>query len=274
MRNLSAGTDRLVGYARASTVATASRRERRKAQHVDNQVARLYDAGCEMVFTDEVSGKDASLGQVPGLPAARRHAQLYQAGSHRPQPAQPRRGGGRPVRPRRQHAEPRPGRHRYDHAARSPAVRDHGRGGAVRGGHQPGAHRRGLEAARERHGGKLPSRGRAKDITAEKLHNAARLLRSGVPAAEAARTVGISRSTLYRYVVPEVTRRRWPYEYRPPSAVRLLENVGLGRRPGPGRRRAVTGHAADGGLAGHRRPIRPRPGRAAQALTAAQRPSC
>jgi DNA invertase Pin-like site-specific DNA recombinase len=55
-----------------------------------------------------------------------------------------------------------------------------------------------LEAARERHGGKLLPRGRGSKTTPEKLRNASRLLAAGVPATEVARTVGISRASLYR----------------------------------------------------------------------------
>ena len=46
---------RTTGYARVSTRLSKSR----KRQYVDNQVQRLYDAGCEVVFTDEITGKDA-----------------------------------------------------------------------------------------------------------------------------------------------------------------------------------------------------------------------
>ena len=45
----------VVGYARVSTALSKSR----KSQHVDNQVTRLYEAGCAQVFTDEITGTKA-----------------------------------------------------------------------------------------------------------------------------------------------------------------------------------------------------------------------
>ncbi len=46
----------LIGYARVSTKLAKGRKE----QHVDNQVTRLKEAGCEQVFTDEITGTRAS----------------------------------------------------------------------------------------------------------------------------------------------------------------------------------------------------------------------
>ena len=43
----------LIGYGRVSTKETTSR----KAQHVENQEIRLREHGCEIVFTDEATGK-------------------------------------------------------------------------------------------------------------------------------------------------------------------------------------------------------------------------
>lgn len=45
-----------IGYARVSTVETTSR----KHQHIENQVARLRDHGCEQVYSDKATGKSAS----------------------------------------------------------------------------------------------------------------------------------------------------------------------------------------------------------------------
>jgi DNA invertase Pin-like site-specific DNA recombinase len=210
MKNLAtstADTGRLIGYARVSTVATASRRERGKAQHVDNQVARLYDAGCEIVFTDEVSGKDASRPRWDKCLAYLRPGDtLMFTKLDRI---------GRSLHNLVEVVEDLRVRHvnlrsldqgiidtttPHGHllfaimAAVAQFEADINRERTAEG----------LEAARERHGGKLPPRGRAKAITDEKLRNAARLLRSGVPTTEVARTVGLSRSTVYRLVVPGV----------------------------------------------------------------------
>lgn len=45
-----------IGYARVSTTQTTSR----KSQHVDNQVQRLREHGCDPVFKDEMTGTKAS----------------------------------------------------------------------------------------------------------------------------------------------------------------------------------------------------------------------
>lgn len=57
----------------------------------------------------------------------------------------------------------------------------------------------GLEAARERHGGKLPARGAS--FTADQRKRAEELARkTDFSAAEIAKSVGVSRATLYRHV--------------------------------------------------------------------------
>lgn len=57
----------------------------------------------------------------------------------------------------------------------------------------------GMEEARERHGGRIPPRGPAKD-TAAKLAIACQLLNGGATMLDAAKGAGISRATLYRYL--------------------------------------------------------------------------
>lgn len=57
----------------------------------------------------------------------------------------------------------------------------------------------GLEAARQRHGGKLPVRGPS--ISAEKIKTAAMLAATtDMPAHRVAEVIGVSRATLYRHV--------------------------------------------------------------------------
>lgn len=188
---------RLVGYARVSTRPSKSR----KAQHVDNQVQRLYDAGAEIVFTDEISGKNASR---PGWDKCLAYL--------------------------------KPGDvlvfTKLDRIGRSLAnlvgvVNDLGNRAVGLKSLDQGAidtttphgkmlfrimaviaefeadiarerTREGLDAARERHGGKLPVRGPS--ITADQIETARTLAKTGMSGARIAAVIGVSRATLYRHV--------------------------------------------------------------------------
>jgi DNA invertase Pin-like site-specific DNA recombinase len=191
-------TGRLIGYARVSTKPSKSR----KRQHVDNQVARLYDAGCEVVFTDETSGKKASRPGWDRCLAYMRPGDLLLFT-------------------------------KLDRIGRSlhnlvEVVEDLGHRGVGLKSLDQGeidtttSHGRllfgimaavaqfeadinrertaeGLDAARERHGGTLPARGPS--VTEDQITTAKMLARTTkMSAARIAEVIGVSRATLYRHV--------------------------------------------------------------------------
>ena len=187
----------LVGYARVSTVETTSR----KAQHVENQEKRLRDHGCEETYRDKATGKAAS------------RPQWDQCLSHL------RRGDTLVVT-------------KLDRIGRSlvnlvDVVTMLGeRGVELQCLDQPidtttpngklvfailaalaqweaemirERTLEGLEAARERHGGKLPARGPS--IRPDQLEAAKVLAARGeMSAKRIAEVIGVSRATLYRHV--------------------------------------------------------------------------
>jgi DNA invertase Pin-like site-specific DNA recombinase len=190
-------TGRLAGYARVSTRPGKSR----KAQHVDNQVQRLYDAGCEIVFTDEITGKKASR---PGWDRCLAYlrpgdtlvfTRLDRIGRSLPNLVSVVTDlGHRGVQLRS-----------LDQGAIDTTT-PHGKllfavMSAIAEFEADIARERtieGMDAARERHGGTLPVRGPS--ITADQKATARMLARSGMPAGRIAKVVGVSRATLYRHV--------------------------------------------------------------------------
>ncbi len=188
---------RQIGYARVST----ARAKGRKPQHVESQADRLLAAGCETVYRDEVTGTKQDR---PGWDACM--------------------------------AELRPGDTlvvtKLDRIGRSlinlvdvvallharvvnirsldqgdiDTTTPHGKllfaiMAALAEWEASIARERtieGLAAARERNGGKLPTRGPS--FTADQKQTAEMLVRTGLSAKRIAEVIGVSRATLYRHV--------------------------------------------------------------------------
>lgn len=191
---------RLIGYARVSTRQSRSR----KAQHVDNQVERLYAAGCEIVFTDTVSGKQASRpgwdkclaylrpGDVLVFTKLDRIGRSLHNIVRVVEDLGIRHVGLRSLDQGEFDTTTALGKFIYRlFSLLAELEADMARERTLEG----------MDAARERHGGTLPKRGRDKRITDEKLAGARKLLDAGTPAAAVARSIGISRASLYRLVI-------------------------------------------------------------------------
>ena len=191
------GGGRLIGYARVST-ATA---KGRKPQHVGNQLARLKDAGCTLLFSDQITGKRrdrpdwdrclAALGPGDTLVCTKLDrigrslvnlvdivGMLGKRGVNLvvlDQAIDTRTANGRLVF------------HIMCALAEWEAAMTAER--TVEG----------LEAARERHGGSLPVRGPS--ISPDKIATARELATvTDMSAARIAEVIGVSRATLYRHI--------------------------------------------------------------------------
>jgi len=186
-----------IGYGRVSTAVAKGR----KRQHVGNQVTRLTDYGCELVFTDEITGKKRDR---PGWDKclARLHhgdtlvvTKLDRIGRSLINLVDvmtllAQRGVNLKVLDQD-----------IDTSTANGKLIFHIMAALAEWEATMTAERtiEGLEAARERHGGKLPARGPS--ITADQIETARTLARSGsMTAARIADVIGVSRATLYRHV--------------------------------------------------------------------------
>ena len=185
----------LIGYARIST----------EEQNLDLQVGALHAAGCGRVFTDEAPGGAAAKGPPPGL--ARALAALGAGDTlvvwrldrlgrslrelvRRVEEVQARQAGLRSLHEGIDTTGADGTGHSHVFAALAAFERD-----AVRTRTQAG-----LRAARAR--GRLG--GRPKQMTPEKVELAARLMKDAeTPIQEICAALGVSKSTLYRYVGPD-----------------------------------------------------------------------
>ncbi len=195
---------RTTGYARVSTRLSKSR----KRQYVDNQVQRLYDAGCEVVFTDEITGKDA---HRPGWDKCLAYLEPGDTLEFTKLDRI-----GRSLHNLVRVVEDLDRRHVNLKSLDQGVIDTTSAAGKLLFGIMAAVAQfeaditrertiEGMDAARERHGGVLPKRGRA--ITDEKLATARRELAAGVSAAQVARSLGISRASLYRLVDVGATRQ-------------------------------------------------------------------
>lgn len=187
----------LNGYARVSTTETTSR----KKQHVENQEKRLRDYGCEVVYSDKATGKAAS------RPAWDECLSHLRKGDTLVVTKLDRVGrslinlidvvkllGDRGVDLKVLDQD-------IDTSTPNGKLIFHIMAALAEWEAQMISERtvEGLEAARERHGGKLPSRGPS--ITADQMETARTLARTSDMSAERiAKVVGVSRATLYRHV--------------------------------------------------------------------------
>jgi DNA invertase Pin-like site-specific DNA recombinase len=186
-----------IGYGRVSTAVAKGR----KRQHVGNQVARLTDYGCERVFTDEITGKRRDR---PGWDAC---LAALQPGDTLVVTKLDRIGrslinlvdvmqllGDRGIDLKALDQD-------IDTSTANGKLIFHIMAALAEWEATMTAERtvEGLEAARERHGGKLPSRGPS--ITADQIETARTLARSStMSAGRIADVIGVSRATLYRHV--------------------------------------------------------------------------
>ena len=182
----------LIGYARVST----------GEQNLDMQVDALQEAGCDKVFTDEVSGVKA---ERPGLQDALEYLRegdmlvvwrLDRLGRslkdliRKVEELQARNVGFRSLHESLDTASPSGKFQFHVFSALAEFERD-----LIRARTQAG-----LRAARAR--GRMG--GRPREMTPEKVKMAARLIKDHeVTINEICTTLGIARSTLYRYVAPD-----------------------------------------------------------------------
>ncbi len=193
-----------IGYARVSTTETTSR----KAQHVENQEKRLRDHRCELIFADKATGKAASRPQWDEcLSQLRKGDTLVVTKLDRVGRSLINlidvvkllgdRGVDLKVLDQDIDTSTPNGKlvfHILSALAEWEAAMISERT------------LEGLEAARERHGGKLPVRG--PKITPDQIEAATLLARQGgMSAQRIAELIGVSRATLYRYVDVSSLRR-------------------------------------------------------------------
>ena len=186
-----------IGYARVSTTETTSR----KAQHVENQENRLRDHGCELVFADKATGKAASRPRWDECLSQLRKGdtlvvtKLDRIGRSLVNLVDVvRLLGERGVELKVLDQD-------IDTSTANGKLIFHIMAALAEWEATMTAERtvEGLEAARERHGGKLPARGPS--ITADQIETARTLAKSGtMSAARIADVIGVSRATLYRHV--------------------------------------------------------------------------
>ena len=185
-----------VGYARVSTTETTSR----KAQHVENQEIRLREHGCELVFADKATGKAASRPEWDKCLASLRKddvlvvTKLDRVGRSLVNLVDVvRLLGERGVELKVLDQDidtSTPGGKLLFHIMAALAEWE----AAIISERTI----EGLEAARERHGGKLPARG--PKITREQITTAELLAATDMSATRIAEVIGVSRAGLYRYV--------------------------------------------------------------------------